>query len=449
MKLALKSIFVVLSVAVLVALATEIPSSLVPATFKSDISIEKHRTNLELSELDEEEEEVSNSSTVPENSAPSPHPRIKIVRYTVAPGDTLSKIWSNRGGDAQGGVAAAQALTKVSKTAHQLQKGDRLSLLVDNKNVILGLRKRINDGKIVTVKRNESGVFTTQISDQTLVESERRVTGTIYTSFSDSARSAELPYEVMDELVDLIGNRLDFRKDLQVGDTFTVIYSDKRTKRGKLIENGSIKAASIENNGNLLVAIRYDDGKGNVRYYDENGKSQTSGFLRYPVQFSRISSVFAKSRLHPVLKVARPHNGVDFAASTGTPVRTVADGVVIASEYKKCTGNMVRIQHDERYSTEYFHLSRITPGIKKGARVSRGEVIGAVGMTGLATAPHLHFGFFDKGKYIDPLSNKLPLAPTGKDLAPPSYIMATLQTLRGAHDSIRVARDVVRSDSHA
>jgi murein DD-endopeptidase MepM/ murein hydrolase activator NlpD len=160
-------------------------------------------------------------------------------------------------------------------------------------------------------------------------------------------------------------------------------------------------------------------------------------FLRYPVKFTRISSVFSTARFHPVLNVSRPHNGVDFSAPTGTAVRTVGDGTVTFSGFKSSTGNMVRIAHGNRYVTEYMHLSKIESGIKVGERVARGELIGAVGETGLATGPHLHFGMFDSGKYVDPLKSNL--LQSEEEIKPPAAVLAMIQEIKKTHEIMTVA----------
>jgi murein DD-endopeptidase MepM/ murein hydrolase activator NlpD len=161
--------------------------------------------------------------------------------------------------------------------------------------------------------------------------------------------------------------------------------------------------------GKHYAAIRQTRQDGSAVYIDEKGEVLGGYFLKYPVQFSRISSVFSDSRLHPVLKYRRPHYGVDFAAPVGTPVRSVADGVVVEAGRNGGAGIMLKIQHDSRYSTAYLHLSRITKGITVGTKVKRGQLIGNVGMTGLTSGPHLHYSLYDHGKYIDPLQAKLKL----------------------------------------
>lgn len=368
-----------------------------------------------------------------------PH-SLEIKRYTIKKGDSFGRIWSQFGGTLDKARAALQHLRSVGGSADILKAGETLSLLVSrHSGEIKGLRRKLSDGSVVLLRDPAEGELYTSVTKPKIVETERKVAGTIYSSFSKAAREQKIPYEVIDELVDLFGNRIDFRRDLKAGDTFSVIYKEKRTERGTLVETGTITAASIENDGKLLAAVRHVSPKNQVNYYNENGNLMGEFFLRYPVQFTRISSVFTLKRLHPILGKSRPHNGVDFSAPTGTPVRTVANGTIIETGYDGGRGNFVRIQHDEKYSTEYFHLSKFTAGLRKGMRVEKGFVIGGVGATGLATAPHLHFGFFENGKYIDPFKVKLPTEPAAGEKIPNGYLMATLETLKDQHQQVRLA----------
>lgn len=279
-------------------------------------------------------------------------------------------------------------------------------------------------------------------------ERKKTVSGTISHSFAESAKSLNLPATIVDDFVDLIGDRINFNRDIQPGDTFSVMFDQKEDSTGKILHVGLLKAASIMNEGKLIAAIRNTDKNGRTSIYDEQGKVAGDHFLRYPVQFTRVTSVFADSRLHPILNVRRPHNGVDFAAPNGTPVRSVAEGVVEQSGYYRGAGNMIKIAHHNGYSTAYLHLSKISSGIKPGSKVSRGQLIGAVGMTGLATGPHLHFSLFKNNKYIDPLSAKLPHILSEKDLAPPKFIQATIQTLMREHRNTMLASNLQANSSH-
>jgi murein DD-endopeptidase MepM/ murein hydrolase activator NlpD len=187
----------------------------------------------------------------------------------------------------------------------------------------------------------------------------------------------------------------------------------------------------------MYAVVRYVAKDGAVRYFDEKGEMPTKSFLRYPVQFTRISSVFTHARFHPVLKISRPHNGVDFAAPIGTPVRTVGDGVVTFAGWNNGGGNMIRIAHDSRYTTEYMHLSKIAQGVKTGVRVARGSVIGALGNTGLSSGPHLHFGLFDRGSYVDPMKAKI--IQSAPEIKAPQGVFTVIAEMRMAHKSIAVA----------
>jgi murein DD-endopeptidase MepM/ murein hydrolase activator NlpD len=230
---------------------------------------------------------------------------------------------------------------------------------------------------------------------------------------------------------------VEFTKDIQPGDSFTVVYEDRVSEDGERLAPGAIKAASIQLSGKMLAVVRDVAKDGTVRYFDEKGSMPTKSFLRYPLKYSRISSMFAFSRMHPVLKISRPHNGVDFSAPLGTPVRTVGDGVIVFSGYGSSTGYMIRIQHNARYTTEYMHLNSISKSARKGAQVGRGDVIGTVGRTGLASGVHLHFGLFDKGKYIDPMKAKILDVPS--EVRPPAAVLVMIEDLKKAHHAVNLA----------
>jgi murein DD-endopeptidase MepM/ murein hydrolase activator NlpD len=208
-----------------------------------------------------------------------------------------------------------------------------------------------------------------------------------------------------------------------------VHYEEKVSQDGAVRIPGAIQAASITSDGKMFVAIRHVGKDGKARYYNEKGEPLGSFFLRYPLQFTRISSTFSTARFHPVLKIRRPHNGVDFAAPIGTPVRSVADGVIAVAAYRGGSGKMVQIKHGSRWQTAYLHLSKIASHLRPGVRVSRGEVIGNVGTTGLSTGPHLHFSLYDNGRYVDPMNAKLPKMPAQEPI-PTSYLEATLKMLK-------------------
>ncbi|MBG0779992.1 MAG: peptidoglycan DD-metalloendopeptidase family protein [Desulfotignum balticum] len=204
------------------------------------------------------------------------------------------------------------------------------------------------------------------------------------------------------ELSDIFAWDIDFAKDIQTGDRFQLLV-EKQFRHGEYKGYGQVLAAVFVNNGSPYRAFRYTDTKGRAGYYDEKGKSLHKSFLKSPVNYSRISSYFSNSRLHPILKVKRPHPGIDYSAPKNTPIKTVADGVIREIAYNKTMGRYITIQHINGYETSYLHMNSFAKGMKKGGSVSQGDVIGYVGKTGLATGYHLDFRMTKNGRHINPL----------------------------------------------
>jgi murein DD-endopeptidase MepM/ murein hydrolase activator NlpD len=356
--------------------------------------------------------------------------------HTISKGDTLSSVWLDIGGAADGAQAVIDAFKDARVSAHDLKVGESIEF-TRQAGEIVQLRRKLTGGASLILTGDADQGYIPRIDQARVIRKERKVSGTIFSSLVDSANGADIPYSVVDDFVDLFSNRVEFRKDLQPGDTFSVVFEESFTEDGEELETGAIRAASLKLGDKMMAVVRDVAADGTVRYFDENGQMPTKAFLRYPVQYTRIASVFSTSRFHPILHVSRPHNGVDFSAPIGTPIRTVGDGVVVAAGFSSSMGNMVKIAHDSRYTTEYMHLNKIASGIKKGARVTRGSVIGTLGKTGLATGPHLHFGLFDNGKYIDPLKAKIMQSPD--TIKPPAAVLATIADLKKLHESMSVA----------
>jgi len=378
-------------------------------------------------------------SELPLDSNPPQVEESAPLTYVVQPGDTLSKIWSKYGSPYTGSLSASAALKELGIAGTELRAGETIELEQDLSGEIIVLKKKLRVGKTIELRGSSTNGYAAKVVEIEGVEIERTASGAITSSFASAALSAAVPYDVIDDLVDIFSPRLEFRRNIQPGDRFTVIYSERRTPDGALLEPGVIRAASIESNGVLLSAIRHIGNDGKARFYDERGEQLGNYFLRYPLKFTRISSAFSSSRFHPVLGKHRPHNGVDFAAPTGTPVRAVADGIIDVAGSRGGAGTMISIRHNERYTTAYMHLSRISSGLRQGSRVKRGDVIGAVGMTGLATGPHLHFSLFDRGTYVNPLQASLPQVGETKDRIPQTVLASTLQTLRDCTSSVMMA----------
>jgi len=207
--------------------------------------------------------------------------------------------------------------------------------------------------------------------------------------------------EVALGLADVFSGEIDFNSDLQPGDHFRVLI-ERHTREGKLSGYGAILAAEFLNDNRTLKAIRFTPEGGTPAYYDENGRSMKRFFLKSPLKFEpRITSRFSTSRKHPILGYARAHNGVDYYAPAGAPVGSVAPGVVTLAGWTNGGGRTVKVRHPNGYETEYLHLSAIS--VKAGERIGQGDLVGRVGMTGLATGVHLHYGLKKNGSYVNPV----------------------------------------------
>lgn len=220
------------------------------------------------------------------------------------------------------------------------------------------------------------------------------------------------------DLADVFAWSVDFSRDIQTGDQFSVVVERLVSEEGEL-RLGRILASELKVNGKPLTAYRFHDEDGKPAFFDDDGNSLRRAFLVAPVEFRRISSGLNRARFHPVLGGYRAHNGIDYSAATGTPVRAASDGTVVTAGRSGGYGNLVEIRHKNGITTRYAHLSRFASGVRGGSRVSQGDVIGYVGSTGLSTAPHLHYEFRVNGTPRDPrrvdLGNGEPIAPRLRD----------------------------------
>jgi murein DD-endopeptidase MepM/ murein hydrolase activator NlpD len=241
---------------------------------------------------------------------------------------------------------------------------------------------------------------------------EKTVTGEIYSNLSATLDEMGISHELTNKFVDIFGWQVDFQR-LQRGDKFKLVYEEKQVD-GNYVGISKINAIYFEHFGQAYYAIPFDQGEG-ISYFNADGKSLRKALLRYPIEFTRISSRYTQNRFHPVRKVWKAHLGTDFAAPTGTPIRAVGDGTVEEAQYKSNNGNYVKIRHNATYTTQYLHMSRIAAGVRAGTRVTQGQTIGYVGSTGLATGPHLCYRFWKNGVQVDALAVDLPPSEPIKD----------------------------------
>ena len=233
--------------------------------------------------------------------------------------------------------------------------------------------------------------------------------GVIKTSFYEAALEAEIPDSIIMDFAYIFGWDIDFIFDIREGDSFNVIYETPYSE-GEKVKNGDIILAKFVNRGETYSANRFFLNENDKEFFDDNGNNLQKAFLRAPLDFAYISSHFNPNRMHPVLHTIRAHNGVDYAAKTGSPVRTTGNGTVHYAGRRNGCGNEIVIKHSNDYSTRYCHLNKFKSGIKKGTKVIQGETIGFVGSTGLATGPHLHYEFKIGNKHVDPVKLQLPSA---------------------------------------
>ncbi len=339
-------------------------------------------------------------------------PELKTVDVTIEKGSSLSKIF------AQYSLPTSELdqilkLGSDAKSLTRLRTGESISLELSNEQTgdaqLQRLSYKLGLDRTLHIVRTEEGDFKTEVEQHPLEYRQALGHGIIHDSFYNAATEAGVAPDIVMQLADIFGWKINFLTDIKDGDSFSILY-ESVYKDGEKVTSGDVLAASFTNNGKLYQAVRHSDSNGNTTYYTPDGKSLERGFLRYPVEFSRISSGFSHARLHPVLNVVREHKGVDFAAPSGTPIHASADGKITFQGWKGGYGKVVMLQHDGVYSTVYGHMSRFDPSLSQGDSVKQGQVIGFVGATGYATGPHLHYEFRINGQHQDPLSAQLPEA---------------------------------------
>ena len=278
-----------------------------------------------------------------------------------------------------------------------ISSGDELIKIVLNKGPLLSYQ--VNFFPEITIKKIQKKTE--------LINSFK--TGVIDSSFYLAGLKNEIPESVIMDLAYIFGWDIDFVFDIRSGDRFKILYETPYVD-GMQIENGSILIAEFYNQNNLYTAVRYEGRNKKWEYFNMDGKSLEKAFLRAPLDFAYVSSHFNPNRRHPILNTIRAHNGVDYAARRGTPIRATGEGVIQSVGWKSGYGRTIIIRHGGEITTLYAHLEKYHPTISKGVKVSQGQTIGYVGDSGLATAPHLHYEFRIGDKRTDPLKVALPSA---------------------------------------
>lgn len=321
---------------------------------------------------------------------------------TVEKNDTLDKLLL-AGGLSRGESALLTNELAKSIDVRRLHPGHLLRFHYDRTGAVDSVQMKITGwGEVDAVRNGATFDVTSQTAE--IREVETAISATIDRSLYDALREAGEGPQLVQQLVDVFQWDIDFF-ELRDGDAFSLVVT-KQYSGNDLVGYGPIRAARFTHKGTTYEAFRNDRTDGAGGYYAASGTPLRKQFLKAPLKFSRITSGFTKRRFHPVLKYFRPHYGIDYGAPVGTPVMSTADGVVLEARYSPSEGNFIRIRHSSRIDTCYLHLSRFTKGLKRGTKVKQGDVIGFVGMTGLATGPHLDYRVSDDGNWLNPLKLK-------------------------------------------
>jgi murein DD-endopeptidase MepM/ murein hydrolase activator NlpD len=340
-------------------------------------------------------------------ATPAAAPGSVHKQVVVAKGDTLSTLFQKVGLPASA-VADVMASDKQASQFSKLRHGQMLEFELSADGQLQSLHSKLSDLETIRLNRAATG-FAFERETNKPVMREAYAHGVITSNLSVAAQRAGLSHKQVTDLAGIFGYDIDFAQDIRHGDEFEVIY-EQRVLKGNVIGTGNILSARFVSRGKTYTAVRYTSKQGTTNYYTASGDSMRKAFVRSPVDFARISSRFSGGRKHPILNKIRAHQGVDYAAPRGTPIKATGDGKIFMAGRKGGYGNVVIIQHGKTYRTLYGHMQGFAKGIRSGVPVRQGQVIGYIGTTGLSTGPHVHYEFQVNGVHVDPLGQKLPMA---------------------------------------
>lgn len=334
-------------------------------------------------------------------------------------GDTLISLLKRVGADRETANEIFYSL-KEHYDPRNLKAGQKLKVNVaidtkteNVKDINYLMIEPIPGERIITA--NNNGIFETHVEKQEFIDEVSSVSGVIDGNLSASMNKKGVPMRVVSNFINLFSYSVDFKRDLQKGDKFEIVYESQILPDGTLVKSGNILYAGLVLRKQRISLYRFKDSNGKVDYYTEKGRALKKILDRKPLanKNARISSPFGK-RFHPILKKYKIHWGVDYAAATGTPIYAGGDGVVQVAKYNGSYGNYIKIRHNSEFSTAYGHMSRFAKGIRPGVRVTQGQIIAYVGSTGRSTGPHLHYEVIQNGRRVNPRTIK---ASTGENLS--------------------------------
>lgn len=348
------------------------------------------------------------------------------INGTVKKGETFFDVFKQYELD----IAELFKIREAAADVHRLRKvrpGQPYKIVVNADNGVDSLSYYIDDDNILNIRRGNREFSAEKI----IIEYEKRINhigGVIKDNLVSSVGEGKENFMLALQLSDIFAWDIDFTSDLRENDTFKIVVEGLYLD-GKFKKFGNILSAEFDNNDKIYHVYRFEH-NGKAGYYDADGKSLKKAFLKAPLNFRRISSYYSGRRLHPILKVYRPHHGLDYSAPVGTPVSALGDGKVIFAGFKGGYGKLVIIRHHNKYETYYGHLAKIAKNIRTGKNVEQGQVIGNVGNSGLSTGPHLHFEVRNNNKSVNPLSVKLP---RGESV--PKKLIAEFKTFKNQMDT--------------
>lgn len=337
-------------------------------------------------------------------AADSSAPTRDWIFVEVRPGQTLDRIFRDLG---LGPAVLHQVvnLDQHTRGLARIRPGDEFGFELDTDGQLLAMRADLDDESWLIIERADNGLAS-RIEYRELETRLVEASGIISSSLFNAAKVSGLADNMTMRLASIFGWDIDFALDIRSGDRFALIYEEV-WRDGQFLRDGAILAARFVNQGETFAAVRFDAGNG-PDFFSPDGRPMRQAFLRAPLNFTRVTSDFNPRRFHPITRQIRPHNGIDWGAPTGTPVWAAGDGRIIRSAFNNVNGNYVFIQHGNHIVTRYLHLSR--RDVRQGDRVRQGQTIGAVGATGLATGPHLHYEFLVNGTHRNPRTVDLPRA---------------------------------------
>ncbi len=347
---------------------------------------------------------------LPETRLDEPMPEPQFVRQEgqIKYGDTLERIFLRHDIDRKTALGLINAFAS-EYDVRRIKPGHEYSVLYDTTSIVRGFEYQAAKEQKIRVLQDSSGLYQSEAITLPLDTSRVALEGVIHSTLYDAILERGESPELIIMFSDIFQWDLDFFTDPRKGDRFKILYEkiELADEMGDFIRYGRIYVGQYISQDTTLTAVYFNNHPQKSGYYDTEGRSFQKAYLKSPLNYRRISSSFSGGRRHPILKIVRPHHGVDFAAALGTPVSAAGDGVIIDKGYNKGLGNYIKIRHkNPRHITIYGHLHGFAKGIKNGSQVKQRDVIGFVGKTGLATGPHLHYGFYDNGRPINPLRIK-------------------------------------------